>query len=130
MAGLVGVAALPASCLGGQSLGLSAHSLHPAESARFMAFLASYDQQAEMAQTTGQPPALEAPYLDEDLLAAAPPLKVLRTSFGTAVVRPALAVYGDVSETIYGEVNKMLAGAQDIDSTMVRIQASLESLLR
>jgi ABC-type glycerol-3-phosphate transport system substrate-binding protein len=130
VAGQVGIATLPASCLGGQSLALSAHSQHPQEALRFMAFLAGTPQQVHMASEGDQPPAAAAAYEDAELLASRPWVAILGTAFSSARPRPSLADYPRVSEVVRTQVNRMLAGEQDVETTAVNIQEGLESVLR
>lgn len=127
VAGRVGMAALPASCLGGQSLALSAYSLHPHQALRLMAFMVGYDQQVELAKSASQPPALEGAYHDEDLLARAPLFKTLHAAFSAARARPSVAPYVPLSEAIYTEVNRLLAGHQDVEVTAANIQRRIEA---
>jgi multiple sugar transport system substrate-binding protein len=125
--GQVGVTALPASCLGGQSLALSAYSLHPHQAMRLMAFMVGYDQQVELAKSASQPPALQAAYHDENLLASAPLFETLHAVFSAARARPSVAPYVSLSEAIYTEVNRLLAGEQDVDATAANIQRRIEA---
>ena len=43
--------------------------------------------------------------------------------------RPRSAVYPQISEAIYSEVNRMLAGEQDAGETAARIQERIEAAL-
>jgi multiple sugar transport system substrate-binding protein len=130
VAGQVGIGTLPASCLGGQSLGLSAHSLHPDEALRFMAFLTGLDQQVHLALEGNQPPALAAAYEDAALLARRTWMEILGEAFSSARPRPPLARYAQVSEVVYAQVNKMLAGEQDVETTAANVQQGVEASLR
>jgi trehalose/maltose transport system substrate-binding protein len=125
----VGLAALPSSCLGGQSLALSTHSLQPDQALQFMAFLSGYEQQLHMAQEANQPPALEALYLDAALLKRAPLLEAMSITLAHTKPRPTLAEYAQVSEVIYSEVNSMLARQQDAKTTALNIQHRLDAIL-
>lgn len=129
LAGKVGIAALPASCLGGSSFALSAHGQHQGQAFRFMTFLTDYAQQAQVALEGVQPPALQGVYTDQDLLAADPSLQVLHKALSATRPRPQAAEYSKLSEMIYTEVNRMLDGQQDIELTVTNIQHSLEVLL-
>lgn len=129
LAGQVGIAPLPTSCLLGRHLALSTHSLHPEQALRFMAFLVSYDQQVDLAKNTGQPPALEIAYHDADLLTARPYFKDLYSALLVARPRPRVAAYPQVSEAIYTEINKMLAGEQGVEGTSAAIQRHIEAIL-
>ena len=128
VAGQAGVAALPAACAGGKSLGLSAHSLHQDEALRLMAFLAGYEAQVEMALSAGKPPALQAAYDDARLLGGQQGWETVRAAFSAARTRPGVAIYGQISEVIYTEVNRMLQCSQDPDTTVDRVLAGLEAL--
>jgi multiple sugar transport system substrate-binding protein len=130
VAGLVGIAPLPASCLGGESLALSAYSRHPDETFRFMAFLAAYEQQREMAHRGVHAPALETVYAAAELLSAAPNYTALHTALSGATPLPETLAHTDISEAIYSEVNRMLAGEQDAATTAANIQRRIEAVLR
>ncbi|HSJ58771.1 MAG TPA: ABC transporter substrate-binding protein, partial [Anaerolineae bacterium] len=110
VAGRVGMAPLPASCLGGQVLVLSGSSPNADQAFRFMAFLVEYDQQAQIALGAVQPPALMEVYADEELLAQAPVLADLYQGLLTTRPRPQSPMYAGISEVIYTEVNDMLRG--------------------
>ncbi len=130
VAGRVGLAPLPVSCLGGQSLALSAHSLHPEQASRFMAFLVDYQQQLQMARMGVQPPALETVYHDDELLAGDPIFRDLRTAFSATRARPQSPSYTALSGVIFTEVNKMLQAKQDVEATAATIQRQLETIPR
>jgi ABC-type glycerol-3-phosphate transport system substrate-binding protein len=129
LAGQVGIAPLPASCLGGQSLALSASSLHPAQAFRFMAYLAGHEQQARLALDGVQPPARATVYGDEAVLAEDPALADIYSALATARPRPRSARYGAISQVLYTQVNAMLRGEQDPAATAASIQAGLEEVL-
>lgn len=130
VADLVGIAPLPVACLGGQSLSLSRHSLHPELALRFMAYLAGYDQQAHMALAANQPPSLTGAYEDDALLESAPFLEALAPALAEARPRPSLANYAQISEVVYTEVNRMLSGEQDAATTSANVQQRTEALIR
>jgi multiple sugar transport system substrate-binding protein len=129
VAGQVGVAPLPVPCLLGQSLVLSAHSMHPEQAFRFMAFLTGYDQQLHLAQQLGQPPALEAAYHDAELLVTRPVFTVLYAALANSKPRPQTPQYVQVSEAIYTEVNAMLGGGHNAAETAANVQRRLEAIL-
>jgi ABC-type glycerol-3-phosphate transport system substrate-binding protein len=130
LAGQVGLAPLPVSCLGGQSLALSTHSLYPEQAARFMAFLVDQPQQLQHARQGILPPALEKVYQDPDLLAEKPIFRDLHAALSNTRGRPQSPAYLALSETIYTEVHKMLQAEQDAATTATHIQHQLETLLR
>ena len=124
----VGLTTLPSSCLGGQSLALSRHSLHPDRALHFIAFLAGYEQQIHMALQANQPPSLAAAYMDVALRGQSPLLEVLGVAVARAQGRPSVADYALVSEAVYSEVNRMLAGHQDAQTTADNIQQRIEAI--
>jgi multiple sugar transport system substrate-binding protein len=129
LAGKVGLAPLPASCLGGQSLALSVHSPHPDQAFRFMAFLVSYEQQLQIAQQGIQPPALQTVYQDPKLLATDPVFGDLLAGLATTRPRPQSPAYSEISEAIYTEVNRMLQGEQGAPQTAENVQRRTESAI-
>jgi ABC-type glycerol-3-phosphate transport system substrate-binding protein len=128
--GLVGVAHLPVPCQFEQSLALSAHSQHPAEALRLMAFLVEHEQQAGLAEGMGTPPALEAVYHDADLLRSDPFWENLHAALMASRPRPQSEVYPTLSEAIYTEVHRMLTGDQDVDTTAAHIQRRIEAIVQ
>jgi multiple sugar transport system substrate-binding protein len=126
----IGIAPLPASCLGGLQLALSTHSLYPEQASRFMAFLVSPAQQVQLALGANQLPALNTVYQDARLLAEKPTLARLRDALDPARQRPRSPVYAQISEAIYTEVNTMLLGTQDAAATAANIQRRLEASVR
>lgn len=129
LAGRVGIAPLPASCLGGQSLGLSASSLYPEQAFEFMAFLTAHEQQAQLALAGGMLPVRETVYLDPTILAEVPPLVDLYGGLLVAEPRPKSQASAALSETIATEVQALLSGEQDIETTVIRIQRHLERMV-
>ena len=120
---------LPASCLGGQSLVLSAGSLHPEEAFEFMAFLTALEQQAQLRPAgVQQLAALQAVYRDPALLAQDPALASLYSGLLAARPRPKSADYAALTEAIYTEVHALLVGEQDSSVTATRIQERLEAV--
>jgi multiple sugar transport system substrate-binding protein len=126
VAGRVGMAPLPVSCLGGQVLMLSAGSRNPDQAFRFMAFLVAHDQQAQIALGAVQPPALMDVYADEELLAQAPVLADLYQGLLTTRPRPQSPMYAGISEVIYTEVNEMLRGLQGPEETAAVVDKGIE----
>lgn len=125
--GQVSVMPPPASCQIGQSLVLSAYSLHAEEAFRLMAFLVDYEQQVQLAISTDQPPALETAYDDAGLLEAEPFFDDLHAALSASRPRPRSHVYRTLSQAIYTEVNKMLSGGQDVQATTANIQRRIEA---
>jgi len=129
VAGKVGMAPLPASCLGGQALALSSSSLHKAEAFRFMAFLAGYDQQVQAALLAEQPPALSAVFHESSLLAANPTWQDLYAALAATRPRPQTIPYAELSLAIYTEVNRMLVGKQDPAATAATVQGRITAAI-
>jgi multiple sugar transport system substrate-binding protein len=129
LAGLVGLAPLPATCLGGESLVLSEAGRHPDEAFRFMAFLVTYEQQLEAAERGIHAPSLNAVYADADLLASAPYYADLHAALSEARPRPQTPEYPEISTAIFTEVNLMLKGEQDAATTASMVQGRMEEIL-
>lgn len=130
LAGRVAIAPLPAVCLGGQSLALSASSLSPAQAFRFMAFLAGHEQQVQLGRQGIQPPARATVYRDSGLLEARPALRSFYEAVSIAQPRPQSPLYHAISEAIYTEVNALLRGDQDATATAAAVQAQIEDVLK
>ena len=129
VAGKVGLAPLPASCLGGQGIALSSFSLYPDKALHLMASLAAYEPQVQMALAVSQPPALDSAYQDSRVLASAPILQDVRAGLAVGRARPSVPEYTQVSEAIYSQVHAMLSGELQVDDTAGQIQALLEAIL-
>ena len=130
LAGRVAIAPLPAACLGGQSLALSAGSLYPAQAFRFMAFLVGHQQQAQLGRQGIQPPARETVYRDEALLEDRPALRSFYAAVAVARPRPLSPIYPAISEAIYTQANALLRGEQDAAAAAAAIQAQIEAALQ
>ncbi len=128
VAGKVGLAPLPASCLGGRSLVLSPYSRHPEQAFRVMTFLVGEELQRQLALHGILPPALETVYDDADLLAAKPVLADLHAALSVAKPPPQIAEYDRLSEIVYDQVHRMLVGEQGVEETAANIQRQLETL--
>jgi multiple sugar transport system substrate-binding protein len=128
VAGQVGMAPLPTSCLGGQALALSSFSLHKTEAFRFMAFLTGYDQQLQAALLAEQPPVLSAVFEDARLLAADPGWQDLHAALAVTRPRPVAVPYAELSQAIYTEVNRMLVGQQDPAATAANVQRRIKAI--
>jgi multiple sugar transport system substrate-binding protein len=130
LAAQIGIIPLPASCLDGLQLALSAYSPNPEQAFRFMAFLVSPEQQLQLALEADQLPALDTVYQDRQLLAEKPAFRDLRDALSSARSRPVSPVYPRITEAIYSEVNAMLQGTQDVVTTARNIQRRLRVAVR
>jgi ABC-type glycerol-3-phosphate transport system substrate-binding protein len=104
--------------------------LRPEKALRFIAFLVGPEQQVQMALAANQPPALETAYGDKSLLAQRPDYEMLHKVFVGAGTRPSVPAYRQLSEAIYSEANRMLAGEQGLEATVANIQRRAEAILR
>jgi multiple sugar transport system substrate-binding protein len=129
LAGLVAIAPLPTSCLGGQSLALSANSFHPDQAFRFMAFLTGDEQQVQLGRMGSRPPARLTIYGNEELLEARPALRSFYDAVVLARPRPQSPAYPAISEAIYTEVNALLREEEDAATAAATIQAQIEAAL-
>lgn len=130
LAGHVGLAPLPSSCLSAQSLALSADSPYSEQAFRFAAFLTSYEQQLQILRQGGLLPALEPAYRDAQVLAEAPFTRDLHAALSVARHRPQSPAYLQLSEAIYTEVTEMLQGRQTVTSTAANVQDRIEAIVR
>lgn len=129
VAGQVGIAPLPRSCLGGQALALASSCLHKAEAFRFMVYLTSYDQQVQAALLAGQPTALSAVFRDASLFASDPAWRDLYNVLTVTKPRPVAIPYAELSRAIYTEANKMLTSQQEPAATAANVQRRIEAIL-
>jgi multiple sugar transport system substrate-binding protein len=120
---------LAVPCLGGESLGVSAHSANPEKAQRFVAYLLEEDQQRRFAIQAQRPPARAVLYAQPDLATQQPALEVWSEALSRARLRPTSSRYGQISEVIYSEVHSMLLGSQSVEDTSAAIQARLEALV-
>ena len=127
--GQVGITLLPASCLTGQMLALSARSMVPEQAMRFARFLVDQEQQLEVATELGRPPALKSVYEESAVAETQPFLLALRPALDQARPRPRVADYPQVSQVVYEEVNRLLIGEQGVDETAANVQRRVEALL-
>jgi multiple sugar transport system substrate-binding protein len=127
--GQVGTAALPTSCLLSLNLALSVHSMYPDKAFRLMRFLVGYDQQLQIGRQLDRAPALETVYANAQLLRERPFFEELHDAIIQARPRPRTVAYPEVSEVIYTEVNRMLAGEQSPQETAAVVQRRIEALL-
>lgn len=130
LAGRVGLVPLPASCLTGQGLALSAYSLYPDQAFRWMAFLTGQEQQVYWALATSYLPTLQTAYLDTDMLASQPFIADLPAALSAARPLPQTEVYAALAETISRNVHELLTGTQDAATTAGQIQHDIEAALR
>lgn len=128
VAGKVGIAPLPASCLGGQSLALSSYSLQPDKAARFMGFLTTHEAQVQMALAARQPPALESAYQDPRI-GEVPVMDDVRAGLAAGRIRPAMPEYPQISEVVFTTIDELLLGTRGVEDAAAQIQSRVEEIL-
>lgn len=118
VAGKFSVAPMPATAegqstaaLGGQQLGINAHSDHPEAAYELMRFLTAPEQMIERMRVTGQLPAREPLYDDPRLAdAGGVPPQQAREIIRRATPRPTSPVYSAMSEILQIHLHRALAG--------------------
>jgi multiple sugar transport system substrate-binding protein len=103
----------PSAALGGQQLAINAHSLNPSAAYRVIEFLTRPDQMRERAQKTGQYPPRPSLYRGGQLAEALaiPPDQAVRI-IESAVSRPSLPAYSEVSEALQIHLHRALEGSE------------------
>ncbi len=115
--GKVGITKLPhfegdssASALGGWFIAISKYSDVKGEAWEFVKYVTSFKIQKKMFEVMGYNPGRSDIYKDEDLLKKYPRLEVLYEVLKSAVLRPTIPYYPQVSDVIQRYVNDCLAG--------------------
>ena len=135
--GRVGIAPLPgfggkrgASALGGWHIGISKYSDAPAQAWEFVKFVTSYKVQKELVMGLGWNPGRVDIYEDPEVGEKFPHLLTLKGVFQTAVSRPNLPYYPQVSEVIQRWANRALAGKIGAKEALDKAQKEAEEVVR
>ncbi len=127
-----GVTALPpgSAALGGQNLAVSSRTTRPRAARALVEFLTSERSQQLLFQRGGLPATREVVYTDPQVTAVFPFAEELREALDTggARRRPAVAHYGQFSETFRASVDGYLRGRDELpeDEVRDRLEAALE----
>ncbi|RLP74717.1 ABC transporter substrate-binding protein [Mycetocola tolaasinivorans] len=138
VAGKFAVAPLPgfsadkggASVLGGKNLVISAFGKNKATALDFAKFFGSAENQEVFLAGAGVAPTVAALYDDPKMLEKYPYLPTLKQSILTAVPRPAVANYDDVTAAIQDSAYAALSGTEGVDAALKTMQGKLEGLLK
>jgi multiple sugar transport system substrate-binding protein len=137
VAGRFAVAPLPAgpgggraSALGGQQLAVSAHSREPEAAWRLVEFLTSPEEMLARARGAGHYPARTALYELPELADALPvPPAQARAAIESAVPRPAIPVYTELSSTLQVWLHRALTGQAEPREALASAAAQIRTLL-
>lgn len=116
------------SSLGGHMVAISKYATNKDTARDFIEYMTSEATQREFLETSGTAPAFSALYTDPDLVAMYPHLPVLQKSNATAVPRPIVVNYGDVSAAIQDQAYAALTGEKTPEQALEDLQSALEAL--
>jgi len=119
-----------ASILGGHNLVVSAYSQNPGGALRLIDFLTSEDIMRQDAAEFSLAPVLATTYEDPEVRRALPFAGELRQAVEQARARPVTPVYPQVSQAIYENVNRALAGQVAPQAALEQAQADMERALQ
>ena len=139
--GRIGLAPLPrggadgrhTGTLGGWMRGVSRFSEHPEEAADLVRFLSGAEAQEHRSIALSVNPTIEALHDDPEVLAAAPFLSDLRSSFDNAIARPSTATgehYNAVSAAFWTAVHRTLSGDGDAAANLAALESELIRMSR
>lgn len=133
--GKVGISPLPkftdgrhASTLGGWHIGISHYSDMKEEAWELLKYITSYDTEKKLVLNLGWNPGRKDLYDDQEVIKKFPHLVVLREVFETAVARPNLPYYTQLSSIIQRYVNSCLAGNISAKEALDRAQEEIIEL--
>ncbi|MGI9182515.1 MAG: ABC transporter substrate-binding protein [Longimicrobiaceae bacterium] len=137
VAGRFGIAPMPAApggeptaTLGGAQLAINAHSRHPEEAYRLIAYLTAPEQMLERAEVVGQYPARRSVFADPRLAAAlaAPPSEVQRI-VESATPRPVSPIYTQISEILQIHLHRALVGQSEPEAALQAAAREMERVI-
>ncbi|MER7786583.1 ABC transporter substrate-binding protein [Streptomyces sp. NPDC097640] len=131
VAGKFAVAPLPglngpgSSSLGGHNLALSSFARNKATAMDFMKFFTSQDSARTFLKDAAFAPPYAALYDDPSLTKEYPYLRVLKRSIETAVPRPRVVRYGEVTSAIQQQAYAALTGVKSSEQALRTLQQDL-----
>jgi multiple sugar transport system substrate-binding protein len=136
--GNVGIAPLPkgdsqsAASLGGWMVAMNKYSQHKKEAWTFMTFLAGHDGEKIDAVVGSLAPTIPALYKDPDVLKANPFFgnQNFVNGLASAVPRPVVANYQQVSDIIQVEVSKAINNKETVEQAVQNMQTQLEKVIK
>jgi len=137
IAGKFGVAPLPGissdkgiSSLGGHSMGITTAAENKGTAAEFVKYFTSEETQKTSVLASSNAPTRQALYDDPDIKKAYPYMPILLKSIETAVPRPKVVKYGDVTLAIQDAAYGALQGETAPDAALASLQTKLETLTK
>jgi multiple sugar transport system substrate-binding protein len=134
--GVTGTAPVPAfdpgrgtACLGGWHVGLSRFSDAPADGAKLVCFLTSFETQKKLALRLGWNSGRRDVYDDPEVADRLPYYKEMRSVFECARPRPVVPYYSQISEILQRRLNAALAGRISPEEALSAAQREIRSVL-
>lgn len=118
-----------ASTLGGWHVGMSRFSDDKSRAAELIHFLVSYDTQKKLALNLGWNPGRSDVYSDPEVLEKMPQLAKLQNVFESAVARPNLPYYSQISKVIQRSANECLAGDESPEAALSQMQEQIDEVV-
>jgi multiple sugar transport system substrate-binding protein len=118
------------SSLGGHNYAVSKFAENKGTAVDFLKFMSSKETQKSNTLATSQSPTLEELYTDPDVLKKLPFMDIQLESVQTAVPRPKVVEYGDVTLAIQDAAYGALQGQTQPDAALQALQAKLQTLIK
>jgi multiple sugar transport system substrate-binding protein len=119
-----------AGILGGHNIVISSYSKNPKGAMLLTDFITSPQIQKQNAAKFSIAPVLSATYDDAAVKKALPFAAELKQAVTQAKARPVSAVYPQISEAIYKNVNKALSGSESPKAALSAAQSQIEKALQ
>lgn len=133
--GLFGTAVLPhfeggrsAATLGGWHIGISKYSDRKQDAADFIKYITSYEVQKGLAVKLGHNPGREDVYNSDELKSTY--LGALKEVLLTAVPRPVVPYYSQVSLILQKYINSAIAGERNPEDALKQAQVEIEEIIK
>ncbi len=130
VAPLPGITGPGVSSLGGHTLAIAKFAENKGTAIDFLKFMSSKETQKSNTLATSQSPTLEELYSDPDVLKKLPFMDIQLKSVQTAVPRPKVVEYGDVTLAIQDAAYGALQGQTQPDAALQALQAKLQTLIK
>ena len=118
-----------AGCLGGFNLMIGASSDMHDEAWEFVRFMTSLESQKTRTFSASALPTLTTLYEDRELLYEAPILALCKEALQNARPRPRSPYYSEMSRTMAGQFNRVLAGATSPEGAVETLQSELQNIV-
>ena len=109
---------LPAACLGGWGFGISSTTPHPEEAWRVVEFFTSSDAMKDFVTEFAYVPSRRALFTDPDVLAAYPHYEQLLEVAETAIPRPPVGQYAQVSDILQRYLSAAITNQMTAEAAM------------